>query len=1272
MRVLSSSRGELQTVWVRRSESSDAENINSLLQQNRASVFGRVNVLHLLEKSNLAVSLLSDRDELLAHASFSDQPIGGLVDPAEWEPFVRRISGSDKYKPENTLFLHLFVSEPTFAAATSLEIMRAVFSAVPELQFVLLLSPHVQDLDPVLVDLFEPLESQTQLTCVAQVCVRDQHCPKLNVRQARVEDHDDVMKIFAEETKLQTFMDKPFFMANVIEMQSELRHSAVCEGNGEVVGFISVTADARVKSLLELYDLSEFEGVFPDERSQSEDREAGGGQSEETESETGQSENREEEKDQSRETDGKTGQSEERETQTGQSENREKEKDQSETREAEKGQSNTPKTQEPAQTEEKTDQSGPALRRRSEAQPDQSEDRKETGPASSEQKEEKKEKERKEEEEEEEEERREEEEAFNSHRAFLIQLFAIDKNHEPRSVDFLPYLFALFPERDLCVVTVATLQTETPLIHNFTRISPRNTTPPPHAPEMYALHRSALRSVQVRRSVPSDRKLILDLVRGLDHGDVLLQDLDQFYQTETDQVGVPVQCFVAQVGTQLVGVVLVRDEQEVEFLRAHYNIENFIYFSHHSYEEHAALRHFVLRPTARHCCHLLFREVLRLSHKSCLYHRDYPPHSPHRQTSCINPLDFLLDCAVPVRPRPQMDFNLEDLGVNAPSSQITDPQAPFALLLISRKLTLEQKVVVNARITVCGASDTGLSLLETLCCCPHLRFNRLTLVSTHGLHGDAEDDTQFLSTSHVFSRRDVELVPLSSVKTLRGKVVSIDRKSKHVQVSSHRKSSPVPGSPAPPAVWLPYDILILCTGLQYQAPSLIGSGPVPLNLWTLEEPEDRAKARLWVQEQLGHGHGTRTRTRSSVGLRSDEGRVSSENIVVYGHDIDAFTSVQTFLSLGLPGPQIHLVLAPSESGSWLPDPDVERAVDLNLEKVQVQVYKNCVLQNISTEENRVTSVTFNYNGENVQICCGALVSVSCRGLDPGMRRSLLDSFLVLDERLVIDRCFQTNDPWILSAGTTTKFSRTYHSDEWNHQRFCSREVGQDLARQILLLFDVTAEPREESELLPIYKRPKVTGGILPGELHFLHVTKPTPTTRSKVPYLKESSLVTGRADVGSFFRLQLGDEEQVETFTCASSKPLPLHNLLCLYGQQQSLLGNLSTRFRLGQVPDLYRFFRQSWCWAVFHDRFRDFQLELRAMANHSATDAEVRAPEKKGEDQTSTGGEEKKEERKERPGPESTELLDPETRAAVRSAVVKYLSYNRNLLPMYAQPGEL
>lgn len=40
------------------------------------------------EKANLAVTLANERDEILAHASFLNYPLGDLVDQANWEPFL--------------------------------------------------------------------------------------------------------------------------------------------------------------------------------------------------------------------------------------------------------------------------------------------------------------------------------------------------------------------------------------------------------------------------------------------------------------------------------------------------------------------------------------------------------------------------------------------------------------------------------------------------------------------------------------------------------------------------------------------------------------------------------------------------------------------------------------------------------------------------------------------------------------------------------------------------------------------------------------------------------------------------------------------------------------------------------------------------------------------------------------------------------------------------------------------------------------------------------
>ncbi|XP_030577070.1 cilia- and flagella-associated protein 61 isoform X2 [Archocentrus centrarchus] len=965
MLATASDGGREETVTVRRSESADAQEIHGLVSPSARAVFGRVNVIQLLEKANLAVTLTNEKGNILAHASFFDHPVGDLVDQTQWEAFLQQHFSAGQCTPLNTLFLHLFVAQTDFTTASVKEIMRAVFNTVAELEYICLLSPHVGDLERALDEIFEPLERVTEPgpQCLALICCRKAHCPRPLIRTARVEDHDDLLPLLDEQTNLPPVVDRPFLLASLIE--AEEHHAAVCEVNGVAVGFIVASAEVDLKRLRDCFELSSFDGLNKVQK--------------------------------------------------------------------------TKHHEVPAQSDE--DAQSQSAEQQEEAEPEESS-------------------------------------------TFCIQLFVINKSYELRSADFIPFMFQVFPDQDLCVITVPSLCPEFPLLQNFIRV--------PSGPssslgrELYVFHRDGLRPLTVRPAVAADRPAVSGLVKDLSLNESPLRDLDRCYETGGDPDAGALQAFVALVDAVVVGVVIIRDEQDIEYIRAHYNIENFIYFSHHRYDEHAQILHFVLKPSFLHFSKHLFKEILRLAHKSCLYLRIYPPYHS-QENSCVHHLDYVLNCAVPVRPRRQIIYPLEELGINAPSRRLTEDQAPFALSLVSRKLTMEPKVTINARIVMVGASDTGLAFLEMLCFCPHLRFNNLTLISTHGFPGDCDlEDIGFLSTSHAYSSRDLAQIPVRSfIGVVTGKLVGIRRKSKYILLSSGEK--------------VLYDHLILCTGLQYRVPCPTGvdlsqpvtnsqlhsthsryTGPVPSNLFTLNDLHDCTAARRWLCANF---------------LELEE------NAIVYGNNLDVYTTVETLLSLGIRGSRINLVLPPPEPGVCsFTDSSVEKAAVMAMENAKVRIHRNCVLAqfNNGKQADALTSASFTTDAEPLHLQCGVFINLSNKGVDYDAFNSFNESFLAFDGRLVINSFFNTSDSSIWAAGPVTKFSRSYYTDEWTHANFNSKEVGGGLASTLLTLFDPTVEPAEApppeaNRLIPLYKQAKIEGGTLPGGYHYLHVSKPSPT-----------------------------------------------------------------------------------------------------------------------------------------------------------------------------------
>ncbi|XP_048391580.1 cilia- and flagella-associated protein 61 isoform X2 [Stegostoma tigrinum] len=1164
MTTIYASGGGSLVINVRRSESQDAQQIMKLFTLSTTAMFGRINIIYLLEMANLSLTVENEKKEVLAHAAFFDYPNIEAVEKDNWEPWLHTYGPSSKCTPLNTLFLHLLVAKSGVASGCAKEIVRTIFNALRELHYIILAVPKKVALDPAVSVLFAPMPQFKKVDGVhysAFICYRKDYVPVLHIRKARIEDHDDVTPIFNEQTDTLRYIYGEYFLAELIEAQDETTRAAVCEVNNSAVGFISVSSEVNVKLLNECFDLRPFHGLrkTPEEEASSKIT-ITPSETENESASTGASEDNTDEK-------GEVSDSvENAKLPDGDVEDRT-------TKEAESS-------------------------REIASSPNDS----------------------------------------HSSNAFCIQLFCIDEAYETRSQDFLPYIFNLFPDKDYCVITVPHLIPEFPLLKDFVRVVPYSKTTLSH--ELYVTHRKGLlKSFMVRLATQNDTAGIQRLVKNLNLEFNILSILHIYNQSRRDP--------------------------QIEYIRSHYNIENFIYFDHHQREEHGHLYHFALNPIFHHYTRHFLKEILRITFKTCLYYPVYPrlllkkvisPYA-HSLTSALNYL-------VPVRRRRQVVYPLDQLDINAPSKRITQKKPKYALNHINRKLTLEPKVTVNSRIVVVGASDVGISFLETLVFCPHLRFHNLTLISTSGLSGSYSTSIykKFKPASYNYNHDDHAQILLQTwVNVVTGKMIGINRASKYVLVTGDTK--------------VPYDHLILCTGLQYQVPCPTGvdikdmlsnkdvaidpdqqfTGRVPSNLFVLNSRDDCENALHWLKKHEGNIKG---------------------NIIVYGSTMDAYITVNTILSFRIDGSFVHLVKTPSNSGSsCFNSPAIESAVEEALKKANVSVYSNCLLAqyNNGMLHQRITLATFTTDSQPLSLTCVAFFNYDKKKVDVDAFRAINKACLVFDGKLVIDSTFHTNDITIRAAGSLTKYSRRYFADQWSHENFNSKEIGFQLAALMLHLFDPTLEqvtkpPAELDKLLPTYTGCKAIGGILPGGYHYLHISKPGIITcvdsqKSRPEYGRE--LITGSIDKGNYFEIHLNQYSMVESITCLSLKSFPVSNYICLYGQHERLLNNLCSRFDEGLISDFYSYLREPWCLCIYHDRFMDFKQEVRQLIESNKVN--VDEPIEELIRQIADG-----------------ELLVPGNTKAyleeqfakngyqklVEKTLLSYLSYNRYHLPMFARPG--
>jgi len=835
----------------------------------------------------------------------------------------------------------------------------------------------------------------------------------------------------------------------------------------------------------------------------------------------------------------------------------------------------------------------------------------------------------------------------------------IDEKYEARSIDFLPAVFNLFESRDFAVITVPHTVAEFPLLHYFQRVSPKPCST--FTQELYLFNRNGLlTNFVVRPCVSSDTDKIKELTKDIKGHVNVMSDLERYNSYRRDQDGVCIYSYVAEVMSQVVGVCIFRQENDIDYIRSHYNIEDYIYFCLYESSEHGHLHHFVLNPIFQHYSKYFLKEIFYQSKMSSFYYPIYPNFiepkgvKNHSLATCLNDL-------VSVTPRRQVVYPVEELGENAPEKQLLQQKDPYALYHINRKLTLEPKVAINSRIVIVGASDVGLSALETLVYCPHLCFNNLTLVSYEDLFYNSDDvSNMFLPQCLNYNEKRRSLLSLKTwINVVQGKVTKLDRKSKNLIMEGNKK--------------LPYDELLLCCGEQYNM--AVPTGADVQMLFTTTEALD-------LKQQVYEGPHYST-VFDGVDLRSSsrlhdwiKNSYSTERVIVYGSSLESYTCIQGLLRSNVNPALISHVHPSTSKEPCFHDSNVEEVMNKQLIKLGVTSYHGYTLaQWHGNEDGNMTSASFTSDAKPLTLECQAFICLHKKTINYGAFKAINDSFLVFDGKLVIDSQYLTNDKHIRAAGTLTKYARRYFRDNWTHADCNSKEVGTKLAESLLQLFDPTLEPMESLDeskdvLLPVYKQPQISCALLPGDFHYLTISK-SSTLLSLESSQNEGEngveLITGSAlweNQPEYFKLHLNEHNTIDEIVCLSNKPMDIDNLQCVYGMHERYLNNMLQRYKEGLIHDFYSYFKETWCLAIYHDRFKDFRAEIRELFSRESTSElslEERVRQMTMEDQVLTSD-------------QLSHIKDlfigTQSKRKIEERLTCFLDYNKYHLPMYARPS--
>ena len=921
--------------------------------------------------------------------------------------------------------------------------------------------------------------------------------------------------------------------------------------------------------------------------------------------------------------------------------------------------------------------------------------------------------------------------------AFCVKLFFIEQAFESRSSDFLLKVFDQFPDKDYLVLTQPHSFIENSLLENFIKINKKVDSL--FGEILFIIHRESLMIslLNVNFATEKDLEEASYLFEDLGPQRAYMYDLALYSIRNANS---KFMCVVCKIKNSIIGISLLSKEVNIDYYDSHFSIRDYINLDKISKYFHSRIIFFESLKNFVQYTKVIFTEILKLINKIAIYYEITPDAE-------IVPKffkDFILTHNRKFPHFIMKEWNYkkeqyEDEKIKTRTDgeerdELDEKESDFCLVYLSKKMLVESRIANNNRIVIIGASDTGISFIESLLSIRYLEFSYIYLIAPGGLlyhHIEKEIDNMKVSINNYQLKELKKLLLEKRIKIINSIVKDIKPKQKYIQFMDD--------------TILNYDYLILTLGLQdhlwkdlsavchksleekfeiirdnFEKDTKEKEKPEATNMKEYEAILNSFKV---IKEEL-------KKQVLEMVFSIDDPKIYEEfaitnqklvslrknphyKILLYGRNLNLLCFIQGLLRRNVPPQKIKLVIPSMKfdmttsqkqkderkrrekgkdneydnnlefiNGNSMENcKDVEKFIIKVMREKGIEIYENYnfagvklkreeFTENIKQELQDLVIESFKFvedgkEGE-VYLSTNLIVTGGMLDVDPTVFDFIHNNGLVYNGRAIINNQFLTADNFIFAAGKLCEFSQCYsYIEKYKQLRlecYNSQEVGYTLAKYFLQTIDsqlnVDASAFDDKKL-PSFYLPLPLGCYLPDDYIFYKAK----STKETNPYISQKELnrqpliYNTLEQGGCYLSFSFNIFGIIDSVVYLGKKPIDYRALVSLVGLHETYLDKLLNRFEGELINDIPEFLSENWALALYHDKFSQLVINLKAILHEKDIFEIV----------SDIVGKEKPLDRV--VINELLGLVGKRTKAKIEYEIVNFLNENRNHLPFYHIP---